>query len=279
MNYKTIVVHVDASDGAAARIAFAAALARDAGAHLIGMTQTGIYRFVAQTAVPGVDLSGLTPLFGQLREDAERRALAFDEAVRGAGVASSECRIGDEEPETALALQALYADLVVVGRAHGDEQAHPNDAALPQYVAMNAPCPVLVLPQAGTPPRGVERVLVAWNASPEASRAVRMALPFLVRARAVDVAVFDADDHGQSGAPAADAGIGQFLARHGVHATVRHHPAQGDAGAALLALAGTWKADLLVMGCYGHSRLREIVLGGVSRTVLHRAALPVLLAH
>lgn len=278
MEYKTIVVHVDASGGAQARIACAAALARDTNAHLIGTTQTGIARFAGQTAVPGVDLSGLTPLFAQLENEARQRARDFDAAAARAGVASFEHRAGDEEPATALARQGLYADLVVVGRAHADGREHPNDAAIPQTVALNAPCPVLVLPQAGTPRPAFERVMVAWNGSQEAARAVRLALPFLARAGAVDVAVFD-DDEAARPPPAADARIAAFLARHDVHAGVRRHHARGDVGSALLVLASDYKADLFVLGCYGHSRLRDIMLGGVSRTVLRRACLPLLIAH
>lgn len=284
MDYKTIVVHLDESGGDAARVACAARIATDCKAHLIGTTQTGISRFIYQTALPGVDLAGLTPLFRQMRDDAEQRGRDFDEAARLAGVASFEHRIGDDEPATALALQAIYADLIVVGHPHVDGKGVPEDATVPQYVAMNSPCPVMVLPEGPGPrndgqPPPFGRCLVAWNASPESARAVRLALPFLVRAHHVDIAIFDGEKAGQRASPTVDADVGQFLARHGIHAHVAHHQARDDVGAALLDLADERGADLLVMGCYGHSRLREIVLGGVSRTVLRRPTLPTLLAH
>jgi nucleotide-binding universal stress UspA family protein len=278
MDFKTIVVHLDASGGSAARMAFAARLAGTCQAHLVGVTQTGISRFVYETAIPGVDLSGLTPLFQQLRAEADGRAQAFDAAATAAGLASFEHVVGDEDPGTALTLQAMYADLVIVGRAPAAGGDQPLDAAIPEYVAMNAPCPVLVLPQVGTPPAAFGRVLIAWNASPEAARAVRLALPLLVRAAEVEVAVFDEADRDTASGSAADR-IAGFLARHGVRTRLAHHHARGEVGAALLVLAGERKADLLVMGCYGHSRLREVMLGGVSRCVLRRVMVPTLLAH
>lgn len=277
MDYKTLLVHIDTTPGAPAHVAFAARLALEHGAHLTGLAQTGIARFLYESAVPGSDLSGMAPLFEHLRDDAETRARQFDDAARQAGLAAFDHRIGDDEPANALAIHAMYADLVIVG-------SDPGDAGLPGYVALNAPSPVLVLPQADMPPAAsgepaFGRVLVGWNASPEAAHAVRLALPFLVRARDVDVVIFEyaAANIGATGLAGID--VGTFLARHGVKADVRQQHVHGDVGAALLAAAAERKADLLVMGCYGHSRFREILLGGASRTVLRQQNLPVLLAH
>jgi nucleotide-binding universal stress UspA family protein len=278
MDYKTMIVHVDDGPEAAERAAFAALLANAHAAHLIGMTQTGISRFMLEATLPGVELGDLTPLFGELRRSAEQRAAQFDAAVRQAGVASFEHRIDDEEPGLALAVQALYADLVIVGRTGHDAPHLSGVAGIPEYVAINSPSPVLVLPQRGKHGGTFERVMVAWNASPEAARTVRLALPLLVRARHVELAIFD-EDSSSARAPEDDANLVQFLARHGVTAEVCRHQPRGEVGNALLVLAEDHKTDLLVMGCYGHSRYREILLGGVSRTVLRRLPLPVLLAH
>jgi nucleotide-binding universal stress UspA family protein len=278
MDYKTVLVHVDDSPEAPDLVTFAARLAKAQDAYLVGMTQTGISGFIRETTLPGVELGDLTPLFNDLRALAEGRGANFDAIVRQAGVASFEHRIDDAEPGLALALQALYADLVIVGRTRPETPALPGIAGLPEYVAMNSPCPVLVVPHPGAHTGAFERVMVAWNASPEAARAVRAALPLLARAREVEVVEFD-DDASSTRSPDGEADMARFLARHGVSASVsRHHP-RGEVGNALLVLAGDRKADLLVMGCYGHSRYREILLGGVSRTVLRRLAVPVLLAH
>lgn len=279
MDYRTILVDIDPPGRTAERIAFAARLAVAQQAHLVGVAQTGIDRFIRQSAVPGVDLGGLTPLFEQLQQEAELRATLFDEQVRRAGVISFEHRVGSEDPGNALATQAMYADLVLLSQRDPANADHGSEAAVPEYVAMNAPCPVMVLPWSGTLEPSFERVMVAWNASPEAARAVRQSLPFLRQASEVQVAIVHGEGGGRIPDPEAGRGITEFLARHGVRVQLRQQPSAGDAGETLLSLAADSGAGLLVLGCYGHSRFRELLLGGVSRTILNRLTLPVLMAH
>jgi nucleotide-binding universal stress UspA family protein len=133
------------------------------------------------------------------------------------------------------------------------------------------------------PPRGtvsqVRRIVVAWNATRESIRAVADALPLLVKAEAVEVLVVDhqrrPEGHGQE--PGAD--IARHLARHGAQVEVRRLSSGGkDVGRLLLSEAAAFRADLLVMGSYGHSHLREWMFGGVTRTVLYEAGLPVLMS-
>jgi len=131
------------------------------------------------------------------------------------------------------------------------------------------------------------RILIAWNGSKEAARAVREALPLLKRADSVDIAVFDPDYqkalHGES--PGDD--LLKFLMRHGIDAEILVRQTQragmlkrpSGTGEALLSLAQERERDLLVLGSYGHSRFRETLLGGVTRTVLESMTLPVLMAH
>jgi len=133
------------------------------------------------------------------------------------------------------------------------------------------------------PPRGtvsqVRRMLVAWNATRESIRAVADALPLLVKAEAVEVLVVDHQRHpaGHSQEPGAD--IARHLARHGVHVEVRRLSSGGkNVGRLLLSQAAAFGADLVVMGAYGHSHLREWMFGGVTRTVLYEAGLPVLMS-
>jgi nucleotide-binding universal stress UspA family protein len=277
MDFKTMLVHVDGSRSADARFTFAARLAVAHGAHLAGIAQTGILRYVYGVPPDGY-LGDATPLFDDLRAAAEGHAARFEALARQAGAGSCEYRIGDEEPGYALARQGMYADLVIVGQSDPGDAASAH-AAIPDYVALHAPCPVLVLPYAGAFEPGFERILVAWNASPEAARAVRQALPFLTRAREVEVAAVERGEGGEGG----EAGMGGpelalLLARHGVKVTLWQGHA-GDAAAALLGRVSDSQAQLLVMGCYGHSRFRETLLGGVSRTVLRSMTVPVLMAH
>jgi nucleotide-binding universal stress UspA family protein len=278
MDYRTILVHLDQSAAAGARTALAIRLAGEHQAHLVGVAQTGLSAFIRDLALPGADLDGMAPLFAQLREDAERCAAQFDTAAGQAGIASFEHRIGDEDPGNALATHAMYADLAIVSQH--DPAGGDAGADIPEYVAMNAPCPVIVLPRGAAAAPSFERVLVAWNASPESARAVRQALPILQRATEVVVAVVVRGALGPA-LPSGSQELAPFLARHGVTVEIRQQQAahDGDAGAALLALARQCGAGLLVMGCYGRSRFRELLLGGVSRTILRHLDLPVLMAH
>jgi nucleotide-binding universal stress UspA family protein len=150
-----------------------------------------------------------------------------------------------------------------------------------EYVLLNAINPVLIVPYAGEFSSVGQRVLIAWDGSMEAARAVHGAIPLLQRAGQVQVAVFDPrvgpGAHGEE--PGAD--IALFLARHGIRVDVSRHVTGGeiDIGNAILSHASDFGADLLVMGGYGHSRFREVLLGGVTRTILRSMTTPVLMSH
>jgi nucleotide-binding universal stress UspA family protein len=166
-----------------------------------------------------------------------------------------------------LAEAAHTADLVIASRAPGEGMDAPD--ALDQLVTA-AGVPVLALPPGASGDLG-QTVLVAWNSSHEATRAAHDALPFLQEAQRVLLCAIGAEAAKSLEAAAA------MLRRHGLEV----HPQQvaegeGDAGELLLAQATGQAADLLVMGAYGHARLRELVFGGATRHVLREAALPVL---
>jgi nucleotide-binding universal stress UspA family protein len=197
----------------------------------------------------------------------ERVEAAFRRACARARLPAQE--LYDEgDPGEIIAEAARTVELTVAAQADGDAALvrHPID-----QVILGAGGPVLMLPRAGWAEPLGRRVVVAWNGSREASRALKDALPFLVAAEAVTVvAAGEAAGVGLEGAAA-------LLRRHAVAAVTRQvefgpHPA----GAVLLDAAAEAGGDLLVMGAYGHSRLREIVLGGATREVLRGAGLPVL---
>ena len=137
--------------------------------------------------------------------------------------------------------------------------------------------PALILPLAGDFGAPDRDVLIGWNATPQAARAVTAALPWLHIARRVQVLEFAGTPAPH---PAGDLDIVQYLRLHGIESTLhRDHAAPIDAGEVLLSFPSAIGANLLVMGCYGHHRTRELVLGGASRTVLGAMTLPVLMAH
>lgn len=279
MSYKTILVYVDDATNADARIELAAELAQADDAHLIGAGMTGVSRFLFETMSTDAGTAGIAPYLESVRQHTERTLQHFEDVVRRAGLASFEKRLAEDEAAGGISLQARYCDLVVLGQYDPDGSAPSTYADMPEYVVMNGGCPVLIVPYAGRFPGIGKRVLIAWDGSREATKAVHGALPLLRRARLVELVVFnpkaDAGAHGEQ--PGAD--IALFLARHDIKVNVIQKQTEVDIGNALLSLAASQDCDLLVMGCYGHSRFREVLLGGATRTVLKSMTIPVLTAH
>ena len=178
-------------------------------------------------------------------------------------------------------LHARHADFLILG------QDDPKDAA--SYVAPNfvgnlvldAGRPALVVPHTGSLHPPGENVLIAWDGSREATRAIHDAMPFLSHAADVTLLTVNAtrDEPPLWRIPGAD--IALTIARHGVKVNVREASASGDTpiGDVLLSQAAESGCDLIVMGAYAHSRLHELVLGGATRTVLQSMTVPVLLSH
>ncbi len=277
MPYRTIVIHTDCGPNSEARVALAAGLALRQDAHLVGAAMTGVPRYMRAGSLfegSGVMIGDYLKAAG---ERAERALAQFEEVAARLGVASREQRRIDDDAYAGLCLQARYADLLVLGQAdpaRRDESALLQD--LPEYLVMNCGKPVLLVPRSGQFDGAGQHPLVAWNGSLEAAKAITAALPLLAAARHVTLAIFgDSPAHGEE--PGAD--MARYLARHDVKVEVVRRPPAGNAGQAILSLASDVGADLLVMGAYGHSRFREMILGGATRTILASTTLPTLLAH
>ncbi|WP_137131649.1 universal stress protein [Rhizobium sp. FY34] len=173
--------------------------------------------------------------------------------------------------------RALYADLVVVG-----EKTRANSQLLNAVVdgaVFDAQRPLLLLPASGEPAVKVKTVLLAWNSRAEAGRAAREAMDLLTNAESVHVVMVDPDAtyNANGGEPGAD--VATFLARHGVSVTIDQLPSGGRAVEEILkSHALEIGADMIVMGAYGHSRLRERVFGGVTQALLEKSPVPVFIA-
>ena len=272
-----ILVHLDASPRARIRLDLAVALARQHRAHLTAL-------HVIDVALPVMAMGdGGGAVIAELMEQMRQTALkagaqlqaAFQEAIRREGI-MGEWRQVEGSAAELVALHGRYADLLVLGQ----DDPESDHAGLLEAVLFASGRPVLAIPFAGTFPQIGRRVLVGWNASREASRAVHDALPLL--AKAESACVFLANPkrglgaHGEE--PGAD--IARHLARHGLKVEVAKAIADDVADSALLLNhASDMGADLLVMGAYGHSRLREFILGGVTRSLLREMTVPVLLSH
>ena len=279
MSYKTILVQADQSRAAARAIEMAAQLAIAFDAHLIGVASSGINQFIQQSIQfpPGVPVEAGD--LGFLRERADLALGEFEAAASRLGVHSYEKRRVDDELDVGLALHARYADLVVVGQTEPDHPAAGRTPKLAQQVMLHAARPVLVQPHAGRFERIGLKVMVAWDGSVEATRAVTAAIPLLQRAAKVTLAILNPYAHHQAHGEQPGADLALYLARHGITIEVERQDTPIDVGNALLTLASDIDADLMVMGGYGHTRFREVALGGVTRTILESMTLPVLLAH
>jgi nucleotide-binding universal stress UspA family protein len=279
MSWKTVLVHVDESAHASERIKMAATIAMAAGAHLIGTATTGASRYLAQTRM----LADLDPHLKEhlafLRQRAERGLAEFEATARKLGLPSFEQRLVDDEAGGGICLQARYADLVVIGQHDPDEPSPVVMPDFPQYVVLHSGRPVLVVPRAGRFDTLSRRVLIGWDASMPATHAISNAIPLLRRAQAIEAVIFNprAPPRADGVQPGAD--LVRYLARHEVQVELREMETRQDIGHALLARAQESNADLLVLGGYGHTRFREILLGGVTRTVLDAMQLPVLMSH
>jgi len=279
MTYKTILVHADGTPQAEQRIRLAALVALAHDAHLVGAAMTGLSRH----ALPDGSIAAVgTPFPFDLRllhDRADAALSQFTECASRLGVPSIEARRVDDAADDGLILQSPYADLLVLSQADPHDHSNSLPARLPQTVMFHSARPVLLVPHAGRFEQTGKHVLVGWNGSASAARAVTAALPLLKRAAAVTVAASpQTGGHGrQTDVPGAE--LARFLFRHGVDVKLLPQEDDRRAGEALLDLASENGADLLVMGGYGHQRLQEWLLGGATRTVLRGMTLPVLMAH
>lgn len=281
--YKTIVVHVDGSPEQEARVRAGALLANLFDAHLIGSAATGISWFdyslligsMGAPMMPESDFSGM-------RAAVRARLDEFGTAVQRRGVASYETRMLEDDARFALLLESRYADLVIVSR-ESEPVAVPGvpaqARALPEYIALHGARPILVVPPGWQEQRFPGTVVAGWDGSMQAIRAISAALPLLQQADAVKLTLVNpeamGDVHGEE--PGADMAL--HLARHGIKVEVVLEQSRGATGDALMGVARRAGAGLLVAGAFGHSRYREFVLGGVTRSLLGASSTPLLLAH
>lgn len=277
MSYKTLLVHIDDSRHSAARIALSLDLAKRWDAHLIGL-----YAVCTDLLPDALKQSQSRPFAELEARHAELRQKAHDSflaAAEQAGHRSVEWRAPrGPAPEVAM-LHARHADLLILGQ---DDSKDAASYVAPNFVGnlvLDAGRPALIVPHAGTVHGLGENVLIAWDGSREAARAVADALPLLERARYVTVDIVQHADGPRDAPVGID--VAAWLDTHGVtasFATTRTHIG-ANAGATLLNRASDLHIDLLVMGAYGHSRARERVFGGVTRTMLESMTLPVLMSH
>ena len=272
-----LLVHLDASPQAAQRLEVARQLGQAHGA-AVAVLYAVMPAWVALPFAPEVGTgvaAALREVDDELRESARA---AFDRVLATPGAPVTWAEAGEAPVLGVFAQQALYADLLVLGQ---HDPSGPPVAGVPadfvETALLASGKPALILPYTGPVSSLGETVAIAWKPTREAARAVAAALPLLQRASRVHILAWSDPDEVVSGAPLS---LGGYLQLHGVEATWHHERREPEAlGEVLLSRVFDLQADLLVMGCYGHSRAREWVLGGTSRTLLGSMTLPVLMSH
>ena len=256
---------------------FAVSIATACGAHVAGIA------FVYEPIPPLLTMEGIPPrLIESLRKENEEAAKAsmarFDELAKRAGV-SAEVKALDASfvgASDSFGKIARRFDLAVVG------QAEPNKVAPEELIAeaalFESGRPLVVVPYIQRAGLKLDRVLVCWDGSRNAARAIADALPFLARAKTVDIVIVAGEPGKGDEIDGAD--MAQHLARHGLVVEVRRLLSRDmDVANTLLSYAADSSADFIVMGGYGHSRVREFILGGATRGILTAMTVPTLLSH
>jgi len=256
---------------------FAISVADAFKAHVLGVA------FSYEPVIPGTVMSGIPPEFIEAqrsRSDKEARAAVarFEAAASRAGV-SAEARIISASVSGAadkLGRLGRRFDLVVVGQAEDDTLSAAE--VVDEGVLFESGRPVIFVPYIQKAGLKLDRVMVCWDGSRAATRAIADSMPFLLKAKQVEIVMVAAKAGKSDEIPGAD--LGQHLARHGLKIDVKRITSPDiDVTSTILSHAADSSADMIVMGGYGHSRLREFILGGVTRGILETMTVPVLMSH
>jgi nucleotide-binding universal stress UspA family protein len=283
MPIKTILVNLNNEARAPELIAAAAAIARPVEAHVAGLFVMPPL-FVPSDIIMPMGADFYDEQVREHEDQAKRVKAVFDRLTSGEPYVA-EWRIhGDARTAYAsiaegVIEQARSAELVIVSQAV-DGKDSPLLTDIPERVALEGGRPVLVIPSVWLAKEYGHNVAVAWNDSREATRATFDALPFLERAKKIRLITVGEETDSDGNKLILPAEVAATLARHGLNVDVELVPKSGrHYGDAILARVAADGSDLLVMGAYGHSRMREFILGGATREVLKHMTVPVLMSH
>lgn len=280
MSFKTILVCLNAVSRVKVLLDVATDVARRHEAHVVGL--------YVVPAVP-VHASGRLQMTAQVfeshRESFKTRAedvrAEFDAAMQRSGCQGQWQLVETPSPLIAdpVVERALGADLVIASQVDRTSEAGV-ELDFAQRLLMETGRPVLLVPSAGDFSHCGRVAVIGWNGTREAARAAFDAVPLITEAEAVHVTWVNAQKNRDRAGPVPGSDLARALSRHGVAAVVEDLPTSTmTAGEALLARVSDLGCDLLVIGAYGHTRLREFVFGGATRMVLNRMTVPVLMSH
>lgn len=268
---KAVLLHIFEDDGLDSRLAVALDICRAHDAHLSCVYVTPYAAYVGLDPMGGVFASG--PIVESLRDAEDQTRTRVEARLKNEDV-RWDWQSYDGDPAQTLVSVSALADLLIVSQAEAAKGGTPP-LPLVDAVAVNGGCPVLVVPIAAKRFDATAPIVVGWNDSVEAARAIREALPAL---RLADQVVLVSVGEEDTVYPQTEAC--SYLARHDIASDLRSFPqAAGPADAVLLDVAEELGASAILIGAYGHSRLRETLLGGVTRRLVTQSPTPILLGH
>ena len=266
---RSILCPADSTEGFDKRLDTALALARALGSHISLPIASPVIEVAAWEPFGGVPLA--TDTVREMRAEDEALAKTLEARLAREDV-PYDVSVVDGDRFGSLCAAARCADLIVLSR----------DDVLLEHIVLGERCPVLALAPHGGADLIAPRVMIAWDGSSAAANAMKAALPLLTRATGVDLVTVSGKGSFSGGADRDNCGAEtalRYLSRHAVHAELHVVTVQGSIAQTLLTTAGRLESDMLVMGLYGHSRLRELLVGGVTREMISKAGLALLLSH
>jgi nucleotide-binding universal stress UspA family protein len=274
--YKDIIVNLSVRKASTTTGAYAISVASALQAHITGVA----IAFIPN--IPGASLGYLPieTIEAQQRENESAAQAAIDHfaaAADNAGVAAEPrtLRVGFANATEQFGRIARRYDLAIVGKVEPD--VHSVEAMIAEAILFESGRPIIIVPYTQKGPLKLDRVMICWDGSRAAVRAIADAIPLFERAGNIEVVSIVNERGKHDELQGTDMGL--HLARHGLKVEVTRIPNHIDTAAALLSHSADSGADFMVMGGYGHSRLREFVLGGVTRSIMSSIAVPTLMSH
>jgi nucleotide-binding universal stress UspA family protein len=281
MSYATIVLHLDTHPGLDERIDQAARVARRCESHLVGLASAdhSLFGFSVATGFSGTQR--LSQAIEQSQASARSGAAQFLERMEmSTAPVSFGLGIDEDDPLTALVRRGACCDLLVLAQPDPAWPGHARSREQLEQVVLQSAAPTLVLPYAGRHDQSADKVVVAWDGSHGAARAVAGALPLLQRARSVHLVRCETGADAERGVAGADFDLArEWLGRHAVRVDALLERSDGNVCTALLSRAAALGAGLVVMGAWGTPRWAERLVGGTTRSMLTTMDVPVLMSH
>ncbi|MBN8968755.1 MAG: universal stress protein [Rhizobiales bacterium] len=257
---------------------YAISVAQACDAHVTGMAFCDPVGF-AQYPIPSMPASVISNITAEKAREASASVARFEEAAKSHKISFDHEVIMHRLPRSAeaFAVKARRSDLSIVQQTENHED---DNEAMIEAVLFDSGRPVLIVPYIQRDPFKLDHVVCCWDGSSTAARAVNDARPLLKRAKKVEILIVANEKTEDSRHQASGEGIVAHLTRHDINVTLKTLQAPDvDVGNAILSYIADQGADIMVIGGYGHSRLRQFVLGGVTRTILESMTAPVFMSH